>query len=147
MSLTLSFGPNPVGLAQAITNRPSVFEHSNFEGRRAFLSEGEYADVSNIRNVDNDSISSIKVPDGWKVTVFVDTKLTGESHTFTSNVTHLSEHGLNDRISSIKVEKICPPSCCRSPTPCGSGSSTSASFDLGSVSWIMFGARSRGPRG
>jgi hypothetical protein len=54
---------------------PVVFQHTDFEGLSASVEKGSYTRAPG--TVGDDAISSIKVPSGWKVTVFADNDFQG----------------------------------------------------------------------
>jgi hypothetical protein len=56
------------------------------------------------RGFSNDSLSSIKIPAGWKVTLYQDDNFKGTTKVLTANNNSLSSLGFNDKVSSIKVE-------------------------------------------
>ncbi|MFE5513037.1 hypothetical protein ACFQ9J_21105 [Streptomyces sp. NPDC056529] len=90
---------------QANDNRvaaPVVFQDADFKGASAVLQEGSYNRVPG--DVGDNAISSIKVPLGWKVTVFADYDLKGASREYTTGSGWLAD--FNDTISSLKVERI-----------------------------------------
>lgn len=82
---------------------PRVFEHHSFEGRAAALEAGTYIVLTDEQVGDN-VISSVRVPAGWKVTLFTDPDLKGRSLVLTTDLAHLDSE-FNDKVSSIKVEK------------------------------------------
>jgi hypothetical protein len=52
----------------------------------------------------NDSLSSIKIPAGWKVTLYKDDNFKGTTKVLTADNNCLTGIGFNDVVSSIKVE-------------------------------------------
>jgi hypothetical protein len=83
--------------------QPQVFADRDFQGANMRLQAGTY-DLVDSNAVGNDAISSIKVPTGWKVTLYADAGFRGASKTFTSDTAYVGDD-LNDRTSSIKVEQ------------------------------------------
>ncbi|MFF3976975.1 hypothetical protein [Streptomyces sp. NPDC001828] len=81
-----------------------IFLDRDFKGASATLDEGSY-DVNHLQAgaVGNDAISSLKVADGYEVTVYKDAGLKGDSKTFTADAAALGE--FSDTISSLKVTK------------------------------------------
>lgn len=51
----------------------------------------------------NDRISSIKIPNGWKVIIYENSHFEGKNVEITSSIADLSTIGWNDRVSSIRV--------------------------------------------
>jgi hypothetical protein len=82
-----------------------VYEHSNFQGRSQELIPGSYNMAS--LGIPNDSLSSLKVEKGLKVTLF-EHEFTGRSRTFTEDTAWVGDD-FNDITSSVKVEEIAPP--------------------------------------
>ncbi len=80
----------------------SVYSGCDFQGDRQRMYEGEYDDKD--LTVGNDRISSIRVPEGWSVTVYKSHDFDGSHETYTSDVRCLPEK-FNDAISSIRVYK------------------------------------------
>ena len=84
----------------------TVYEHSNYGGRAVSLEEGSY-DYKDIlaKGIVNDQISSLRVSDGYKVTIYDDEGFKGKSKEFTSDASYVGDE-MNDKTSSIKIEKI-----------------------------------------
>ncbi|MFF7209195.1 hypothetical protein ACFZAU_01500 [Streptomyces sp. NPDC008238] len=82
---------------------PRVFEHHDFGGRAAELEAGTYTVLTD-EQVGDDIISSVRVPAGWKVTLYTDPGLKGRSLVLTADLARFDGE-FNDRVSSIKVEK------------------------------------------
>ncbi|MFJ3762188.1 peptidase inhibitor family I36 protein [Streptomyces sp. NPDC090080] len=81
---------------------PRVFEHHDYGGRAAELEAGTYIVLTDEQVGDN-IISSVRVPTGWKVTLFTDPGLEGRSLVLTADLARLDGE-FNDKVSSIKVE-------------------------------------------
>jgi hypothetical protein len=56
------------------------------------------------RGFANDSLSSIKIPSGWKVTLYKDDNFSGTTKVLYGNNSCLTGISFNDVVSSIKVE-------------------------------------------
>ena len=84
----------------------TLYEHSNYGGRAVSLEEGSY-DYKDIlaKGIANDQISSLRVSDGYKVTIYDDEGFKGKSKEFTSDASYVGNE-MNDKTSSIKIEKI-----------------------------------------
>ena len=84
----------------------TLYEHSNYGGRAVSLEEGSY-DYKDIlaKGIVNDQISSLRVSDGYKVTIYDDEGFKGKSKEFTSDASYVGDE-MNDKTSSIKIEKI-----------------------------------------
>lgn len=84
----------------------TLYEHSNYGGWAVSLEEGSY-DYKDIlaKGIVNDQISSLRVSDGYKVTIYDDEGFKGKSKEFTSDASYIGDE-MNDKTSSIKIEKI-----------------------------------------
>ena len=84
----------------------TLYEHSNYGGWAVSLEEGSY-DYKDIlaKGIVNDQISSLRVSDGYKVTIYDDEGFKGTSKEFTSDASYVGDE-MNDKTSSIKIEKI-----------------------------------------
>lgn len=80
----------------------TVYADQSFQGASQPLGIGSF-DMDKLR-LGNDAISSIKVPDGLRVTVFADQHFSGTRNSYYTDVAAL--HVWNDRISSIIVEQV-----------------------------------------
>ncbi|MCU7937657.1 MAG: hypothetical protein KZQ99_22880 [Candidatus Thiodiazotropha sp. (ex Dulcina madagascariensis)] len=78
-----------------------IFQHANYEGSSQGLSLGRY-DLSSL-SIGNDTLSSLKVPNGWKVTLYRDHHFTGYTKVFTANTPFVGGD-FNDQTSSIVVD-------------------------------------------
>ena len=83
-------------------NAVSIYSGCNFEGDSQTLQEGQYRDRD--IKIGNDRISSIRVPNGWSVTVYKSNDFEGSSETYHGDVRCLSEK-FNDAISSLRVHR------------------------------------------
>lgn len=84
----------------------TLYEHSNYGGWAVSLEEGlyDYKDIL-AKGIVNDQISSLRVSDGYKVTIYDDEGFKGKSKEFTSDASYVGDE-MNDKTSSIKIEKI-----------------------------------------
>ena len=84
----------------------TLYEHANYGGRAVSLEEGSY-DYKDIlaKGIVNDQISSLRVSNGYKVTIYDDEGFKGKSKEFTSDASYVGDE-MNDKTSSIKIEKI-----------------------------------------
>ncbi len=102
--------PAPLPATQGIT----VYEHANFEGFGFKLDVGNYTPNDLIirgapgswfdPNSASSGVSSVKVPSGYRVTLFTSSDLSGTGVQYTSDVSFVG--ALNDNIHSIRVELI-----------------------------------------
>ena len=83
------------------------YEHCNYEGKVVELGVGDY-DFQKIidAGIVNDSISSVKVPNGLKVTLYEHAGFAGRSFVLMADATCLVDNNFNDMASSIKVERV-----------------------------------------
>jgi serralysin len=80
----------------------TIYQHGSYGGQAQNISVGNY-DVQNL-TIGNDSLSSLQVSPGFKVTLYEGSGYTGGSRTFTESTTWVGD--FNDKTSSIKVEYI-----------------------------------------
>ena len=78
-----------------------IYQHANYEGNSQVLLPGKY-DISNI-SIGNNALSSLRVPNGWKVILYRLHNFTGDTKIYTSNTTYVG-NDFNDQTSSIVVE-------------------------------------------
>ncbi len=69
---------------------------------------GTYYFTTNLGNVGNDRLSSIKVNNGYRATLYEDDSSSSDSISYTGNTSYVGDNW-NDRVTGIKIEKI-PPS-------------------------------------
>lgn len=81
--------------------RPVIYEHARYVGRSATLDVGRY-DVARIA-LGNDTVSSVRVPPGWRVTLHRDAGFQGPTSALTADAATLP--GIDDAASSIVVER------------------------------------------
>jgi len=87
----------------AITTRslqPMVFEHNDYDGRLQVLDVGRH-DLGQL-SIGNDVISSVRIPPGWRVTLYQHAGFQGTTKVLTANTPALPD--FNDMTSSIVVE-------------------------------------------
>lgn len=86
-----------------VSDKPSViiFEEPGYKGFSQSLLAGRY-DLSDI-SIGNDALSSLKVPDGWRVTLYTNYNFSGEEKVFSANTSFVGSQ-FNDQTSSIVVE-------------------------------------------
>ena len=82
-----------------------IYQDSNYGGRSALLGVGQYTLASlQAKGFKNDDLTAIKVPFGYKVTLYADDNFSGSTKVITSDTTNVGGD-FNDKTSSIKVEK------------------------------------------
>ncbi|MEE9355917.1 MAG: beta/gamma crystallin-related protein [Methylococcaceae bacterium] len=86
-------------------SKPAFFDRRNFEGSEILLDEGKYK-LPQLRaaGIDNDSISSIKVPIGYTVIAYIH-GFSGPFITLTADTPDLKSLNFDNVISSIKIIK------------------------------------------
>ena len=93
--------PEQLGVSQQeASTSVTVYADGNYGGMSQSLAPGAY-DIGELV-VGNDTISSLKVPQGWKVLLYSDANYQGSVKTFTSDTTWVGDD-FNDQTSSIKV--------------------------------------------
>lgn len=85
----------------------TVYQHSNYKGRSQKLDQGKYncADLKKKGAIGDDCISSLKVSDGYKITLFHDPNYKKKPKSFLKDTTYVG-NDINDKTSSIIVEKL-----------------------------------------
>jgi hypothetical protein len=83
--------------------KATVYEHANFQGISKELLPGSYG-IGGF-GLPNDTLSSLKVDKGLKVTLYEHGDGTGRSKTFTSDAAWVGDD-FNDITSNIKVELV-----------------------------------------
>ena len=81
----------------------AIFAASNFGGASQELGVGSY-DLKDL-SIGGDALSSLKVPAGYKVTLYENSGFQGKSKTLTSDAGWVGDD-FNDKTSSIRIEKI-----------------------------------------
>ena len=85
--------------------KATFYENSNYSGWSVALSEGRYDYGTMIsKGIKNDQISSIKVADGYKVTLYNDAGFAGSKKTLLTDASGLGD--FNDKTSAIVIEKV-----------------------------------------
>lgn len=85
---------------------PRFYEHSDFQGKCVQLTVGSYPDITK-QDISDNSISSVKVPSRWKVTLYPDKDFKGQPTVLTSSLSNAATAAfthIQDKTSSIKVE-------------------------------------------
>lgn len=90
-----------------------IYQHSNYEGASQKLVPGRY-NSSEFGAVNNDAMSSLKVPEGWTVTLYENANFQGRSKTITKDTPSL-EADFND-ITSFDFNDIMSSIIVTSPT-------------------------------
>jgi hypothetical protein len=90
-----------VSIFSLAQNYVTLHDQCNYAGRQYTLEAGSYRTYQ--IKIDNDKLSSIQIPNGWKVTVFENDKFEGRSNTYNSSVNCLDASWRNTT-SSIIVE-------------------------------------------
>ena len=84
----------------------SLYPNCDFKGGQAGFGEGSFT-LSQLQaqGLNNDEVSSLKVKEGYQVTLYADDNFQGRSITFAQDVSCLTAANLNNQLSSIKVSK------------------------------------------
>jgi hypothetical protein len=94
---TLLGSVNAIDVPKAVV----IYEHADYEGGHQVLDHGNY-NVEEL-TIGNDTLSSLKVPTGWKVTLFNDANFKGTRQYITNDTSNVGDP-FNDQASSIFVE-------------------------------------------
>jgi len=91
--------------ADSTVTAVTIYQDCGFEGTMAQLPVGSYTLAAlQAFGINNDDLSSIKVPAGRKAIVYVDDNFKGSSKVYTADQSCFVADGLNDKISSIIVQ-------------------------------------------
>ena len=97
----------PLHQAVAQESVASFHQDCNYGGYGVSLGEGSYDTPALIaRGIRNDDLSSLRIFNGYKVTLYAEPDFSGKSVSYTRNDACLFDAGWNDTVSSLKVEKI-----------------------------------------
>lgn len=84
---------------------PTFYTSYNFQGKGVPLDIGRYPFSKFIQNITNDSLSSIRIPNGYVVTAYRD-DIGSASYTYKSNVNDLRTTGFDKTISALVIHKV-----------------------------------------
>src|SRR3989338_1572549 len=91
-------------------NKVILYEHKDFAGAsKTFTTINKDKFVIDTRF--NDKASSIQILGNTRVTLYTHVNYTGKSKTLTVNHPKLADMGFNDKISSLKIEKLSDEPC------------------------------------
>lgn len=103
-----------------------LFQHCNYEGYSATLPVGSYnTQALASLGLRNNDVSSIRVPAGYKATLFDGDNFTGNSLVWTEDDTCFVSSSFNDLMSSLRIEKSSGENRVISPVQNGSYSAAS----------------------
>lgn len=85
-------------------NRVVVYKDCNYRGERREVPVGEYRSLKNLK-IDNDSVSSMQIPQGLELTIFENDNFGGSNTRITQDVPCL-DRNWNDKTSSLSVRHI-----------------------------------------
>lgn len=97
--------PGTVTLGSSSSESVTLYTDINYGGTAVSLEEGSYnLSALQSRGFKNDELSSVKVPAGYKVTLYWDDNFSGKTKELTSDTSYVGDDW-NDRMSSVKVER------------------------------------------
>jgi hypothetical protein len=103
---------------EAVAPTVTVYKDCNFIGRAVNLPVGDYTMAQlQVRGVNNDDISSLRVAAGYQATVYTDDNFTGTALTVTADNSCLVNNALNDLASSVRVRVAATPTATATATP------------------------------
>ncbi|SFN23196.1 Por secretion system C-terminal sorting domain-containing protein [Chitinophaga sp. YR627] len=83
---------------------PTFYHDCNYSGYAVKLGIGDYNLAAlQAKGITNNDISAIKIPSGYKATVYSEDNFAGNAYTITGNDDCLVDNGWNDNISSLRV--------------------------------------------
>lgn len=96
------YGGNNGGYEPPTNDRVTIFTDANYKGLSISLLPGTYSKMELI-NFENDALSSITVPPGYRVVLYEHENFSGKSFTVTVSRPNFSLTSWNDKASSIAV--------------------------------------------
>lgn len=97
----------PVQQAWAQESVATFFQDCDYGGYAVSLDVGNYdAQALVAHGIRDNDLSSLQVFNGYKVTLYAEPNFTGKSVSYTQRRTCLVDDGMNDVMSSLKIEKI-----------------------------------------
>jgi hypothetical protein len=92
---------NPYGNPPAV-DRVVIYSDINYKGLSVTLLPGSYPNMTDM-GFENDALSSLTLPPGYKVVLYENENFTGKSYTINQSKTMFTFSGWNDKTSSIRV--------------------------------------------
>ncbi len=86
------------------SNAVTLYQNFDFGGASVTLAEGRHDINTFYSSIGNDQLSSIRIPSGYRVTLYEHGGFQGRTQVLTSDVAAIS--GFNDMTSSIVIEKM-----------------------------------------
>ena len=102
-SLLSTIPPNTAPVAQPAPDTVIFYEHCNYGGKSVAHGVGNYG--MNDMGMANDSLSAVRVPPGYQVTLYERAGFGGKRLTLTKDAPCLVDQGWNDLTSSFKIQK------------------------------------------
>ena len=92
-------------IAQALarSNRVVIYEDRDYQGNSQVLEKAAGSYSVEELTIGNDTLSSLRIPSGYRVTLYEHNGFEGRSKTFTEDTPYVGDD-FNDITSSIKVE-------------------------------------------
>lgn len=97
---------DPATTVTNTTNQVVLYPHCNYRGNSVALQEGTYALKQFTDRFPNDQLSSVRVPNGYKVTLYQHGGPSGKTLELFTDNSCLSSQNFNDLTSAIKIEKL-----------------------------------------
>lgn len=111
MAIVMVVGISPVQVhAEETTEHApvTVYVDSNYESTSQEFTVGEY-DIDALESgIGNDGMSSIRIAQGYQVTLYTDSGFGGSTVVLTQDELNFENLGINDEVSSLKIEAINP---------------------------------------
>ncbi len=103
-----NYGNKKVLSLSVASQGPAVFyQHINYKGYSVTLQEGNYT-LKNLvaKGIKNNDISSVKITQGYQVTVYDCDNFTGKSWVLKADNSNFTKGKLNDKMISVKIIRI-----------------------------------------
>ena len=82
-----------------------IYADANYQGQSATLLPGNYSTMAAAGNFPNDAVSSLYIPQGYRVVLYEHENFGGKSTTLTASRSSFFLSNWNDKTSSIAVYK------------------------------------------
>ena len=126
--VTVPVPPPPAGI-----ERPTFYTSYNYGGTGVSLGAGDYPFIRLMQSIRNDSVSSIRIPKGFSVTIYQD-DIGSRSTTLTSDIPDLRTLQFDKATSAVKITGAASAAAPPPPTPTSQVSFAIQPVD-GSGSW------------
>ena len=109
LSLILGISSYQQARAQEPEEAPvTVYADANYEGASQSFGLGDYGYYDLVDGIGNDTMSSIRIAQGYRVTLYNDANFQGDCRELTQDELNFKNLSFNDKVSALRVEEINP---------------------------------------